>query len=276
MTRRNRKRKFFKLVFVLFALYLIKTNILDDKALSFPFDFQRFGINSLYKTDDKTKLRKNIEKQANKGNDKARWIYDNFDSLSDTLIYLSGNDSDTIEFTYNYANGITNFAYYEGESYNLDRKTPYFIQWDNRWAYNDLGQSNIGIAGCGPTSMAMVLSRLTGDPSITPTKIASDAYGYMDGNGIAWSFFKDEANRYGYGITDIANDKEAMIDALEYGPLIVSVDRGYFTLFGHILVIDSYKDGKFLINDPNSIKRSQKKWSYRQIEDQIVHIWLVN
>ena len=269
-------------VILFIMVSFIRTRIYEsDYNNSFSETSSLFNLSSIfksrdYKTDDMDKLRANVEKEANSGNEKARWIYNNFDHLDDVLLYLSGNDADTIDFVYNYSNGITNFDPYQGQSVNLDRKTPYFIQWDNRWAYNPLGNSNIGIAGCGPTSMAMVLARLSGDISISPDKIADDAYGYMSGDGIYRSFFSDEANKYGYTVSDIENNKEDMIEALNYGPLLVSVDRGYFTLFGHILVIDSYQNGKFIINDPNSIKKSQKKWSYRQIDDQIVHIWLVS
>ena len=227
------------------------------------------------KTDDFDTLRKNLKKEKGSGNNKAEWIYDNFDNLPDTMLYLAGNDPDTIDFVYNYQNGITNFEFYPGESVNLDRKTPYFLQWDNRWAYNSLGQSNVGIAGCGPTSMAMALARLTGDNSITPDKISIDANEYMYASGVSRSFFNDEASKYGYRVVDISNDKDAMIEALNYGPLIVSVTRGYFTLFGHIVIIDSYQNGKFIINDPNSIKKSQISWSFNQIQNQIAHIWLV-
>lgn len=283
--RKKRKFKLLRLIVIAFIIYIM-VNFLRTRINDSPYEDNYFNekisyFNSIfksnkYKTDDMNKLRKNIEKEANKGNEKAQWIYDNFDSLDNTLLYLSGNDSDTIEFVYNYANGITDFAYYDGQSVDLGRKTPYFIQWDNRWAYNNLGHSNIGIAGCGPTSIAMVLARLNNDITISPDKISKDAYGYMDGNGISWSFFQDEANKYGYSVSDIPNNEEAMIDALNYGPLIVSVDKGYFTLFGHILVIDSYENGKFIINDPNSIKKSQMKWSYHQLQDQIAHIWLLS
>ncbi|WP_297281615.1 C39 family peptidase [uncultured Anaerococcus sp.] len=285
--RKKKKFNILKLLMLGFLAFLIVNFIndrLDNSASSNDFFNEKsssFSLSSIfkskdYKTDDMAKLRANIEKEANNGNEKARWIYDNFDQLDDVLLYLSGNDADTIDFVYNYSNGITAFDFYQGQSVNFDRNTPYFIQWDNRWAYNPLGHSNIGIAGCGPTSMAMALARLSGDISISPDKIADDAQGYMSGDGISWSFFADEAHKYGYSVSDIENNKDAMIEALNYGPLIVSVDRGYFTLFGHILVIDSYQNGKFIINDPNSIKKSQQKWSYRQINDQIVHIWLVS
>ena len=168
-----------------------------------------------------------------------------------------------------------NFPYKEGQSVDLGRKTPYYTQWDNRWAYNELGDNNIGISGCGPSSMAMILSRIKADPSISPKNIAQDAKTYMVKEGISWKFFYDGANKYGYNIEDVSNNEDTMIKALEKGPLLVSVNKGYFTLYGHIFVIDSYKDGKFLINDPNSIRNSKRLWTFDEISNQIAHIWSI-
>lgn len=282
--RKKRKFGFFKtiifLAFIVVVYNFLRTRYNESKYyVDSPLDsignlFSQAFTNPDYKTDNKRILKRNLQKEAD--NDKARWIVDNFDYLNDSLIYLAGNDSDAIGFVYNYSNDITDFEYYPGESVDFERSTPYFLQWDNRWAYDYLGGSVIGLAGCGPTSMAMVLARLEGDTSIDPGKIALDAQNYMTDDGIAWKFFNDEANIYGYTAYDISNDEGAMIDALEKGPLIVSVNKGIFTLFGHILVIDSYQDGKFVINDPNSMKKSQKTWTYDEIKDQIAHIWLIN
>lgn len=232
------------------------------------------NTNPKLKSDNKDELKKNIESWLGE-NPKAKWIYDNFDDLDNIDAYLAGNDEDTIEFVYNMNNGLTNFPYTPGQSVDLERKTPYFIQWDNRWAYNKLGNRNIGISGCGPTSMAMILSRLKKDDSITPDKIAKDAQNYMGNEGISWNFFYDGAKKYDYKIEDVALNEEAMKKALEKGPLLVSVNRGYFTLFGHIFVIDSYKDGKFIINDPNSLRNSKIEWTFDQISNQIVKIWSI-
>lgn len=232
------------------------------------------NTNPKLKSDNKDELKKNIESWLGE-NPKAKWVYDNFDDLDNIDAYLAGNDEDTIEFVYNMNNGLTNFPYTPGQSVDLERKTPYFIQWDNRWAYNKLGNRNIGISGCGPTSMAMILSRLKKDNSITPDKIAKDAQNYMGNEGISWNFFYDGAKKYDYEIEDVALNEEAMKKALEKGPLLVSVNRGYFTLFGHIFVIDSYKDGKFLINDPNSLRNSKVEWTFDQISNQIVKIWSI-
>lgn len=276
----KKRKKIFKLLIIIIIILFVREKINGGNLSDSSSFFNKISLGDLItdknlKTDDFDTLRKNLKKETDSGNNKAEWIYDNFDNLPDTMLYLAGNDPDTIDFVYNYQNGITNFEFYPGESVNLDRKTPYFLQWDNRWAYNSLSQSNVGIAGCGPTSMAMALARLTGDNSITPDKISIDANAYMDESGVSRSFFNDEASKYGYRVVDISNDKDAMIEALNYGPLIVSVTRGYFTLFGHIVIIDSYQNGKFIINDPNSIKKSQISWSFNQIQNQIAHIWLV-
>lgn len=226
------------------------------------------------KSDVKEDIIKNVEKYA--ANDpKAQWVYDNFFNITNVEAYLTGNDPDTIEFVYNMNHNLTDFPKTPGESIKLERKTPYYIQWDNRWAYDALGSRNIGISGCGPTSTAMVLSRLKNDPSITPDKISRDAKNYMSNEGVSWLFFPDEAKKYNLSSKDIAVNEKEMIDALKKGPLIVSVNRGYFTLFGHIFVIDSYKDGKFLVNDPNSVKNSMRPWSFDEISNQIAHIWQI-
>ncbi|MDU5342481.1 C39 family peptidase [Anaerococcus vaginalis] len=266
-------KKFLKFIFLIFLVVIIFSLVKSSSIMGGVDDLIGLVFNK-EKTDDMDELYKNIEKHKD-DNEKINWLYENFDSLTDSEIYLVGNDIDTCEFVYNLKNGIVDFEYYPGESVNYGRLTPYFLQWDNRWAYNNLGNSNIGFAGCGPTSMAMVLKRLNPNLDISPLNIAQDAQSYMGSEGIEWKFFADEANKYGHNIENIENDKDAMINALDRGSLIVSVNKGYFTLFGHILVIDSYKNGRFVINDPNSMKNSEKSWSYNSIKDQIANIWLV-
>ena len=249
-----------------------KTNMME--SIDQEIDSDKVNFNPKAKSDSKEDIIKNVEKHVDT-DPKAKWVYDNFFNITDVEAYLTGNDPDTIEFVYNMNHDDTDFISTPGESVKLERKTPYYLQWDNRWAYLDLGERNIGISGCGPTSVAMVLSRLKNDANITPDKIAEDAKGYMTSEGISWNFFADEANKYNYSVKDINLDEEEMKEALKKGPIIVSVNQGYFTLFGHIFVIDSYEDGKFLINDPNSVKNTMRPWSYNEINDQIVHMWQI-
>ena len=226
------------------------------------------------KSDVKEDIIKNLEKYIDQ-DPKAHWVYDNFFNITNVEAYLTGNDPDTVEFVYNMNHNITDFPKTPGESIELGRKTPYYLQWDNRWAYDELGQRNIGISGCGPTSTSMVLSRIKNDPTITPDKISKDAKNYMTNEGISWNFFKDESEKYKLNTKEINLNEKEMIEALKKGPIIVSVNRGYFTLFGHIFVIDSYKDGKFIVNDPNSIKNTMRPWTFDEISNQIAHMWQI-
>lgn len=226
------------------------------------------------KSDVKEDIIKNLEKYIDQ-DPKAHWVYDNFFNITNVEAYLTGNDPDTVEFVYNMNHNITDFPKTPGESIELGRKTPYYLQWDNRWAYDELGLRNIGISGCGPTSTAMVLSRIKNDPTITPDKISKDAKNYMTNEGISWNFFKEEAEKYKLNTKEINLNEKEMIEALKKGPIIVSVNRGYFTLFGHIFVIDSYKDGKFIVNDPNSIKNTMRPWTFDEISNQIAHMWQI-
>ena len=118
----------------------------------------------------------------------------------------------------------------------------------------------------------MIISRLTNN-LIYPNEMAQKASKFMNDGGMDWAFIDHIAKEYNLKVTDINLDKDKMIKALEDGPLLISVGRGYFTLYGHILVIDSYKDGKFIINDPNSVKNSIIEWEYDDISDQILKIW---
>lgn len=233
-------------------------------------DFE-YEVKPKKKSEVKEDLIKNVEEAAKKDK-KAEWVYDNFYNLDNVDAYLTGNDPDTIEFVYNKNHNFTDFNFYKGESVKLKRKTPYFIQWDNRWAYDTLYPTNIGISGCGPTSMAMIMSRMTGN-LIYPNEMAKKASKFMNDGGMDWAFIDHISKEYKVKVEDVNLDKDKMIKALEEGPLLISVGRGYFTLYGHILVIDSYKDGKFIINDPNSVKNSIIEWDYNDISDQILKIW---
>jgi len=231
----------------------------------------KYEVKPKKKSDIKEDLIKNVE-QAAKKDKKAQWVYDNYYNLNDIDAYLTGNDPDTIEFIYNKNHNFTDFDFNKGESVKLKRKTPYFLQWDNRWAYDNLYPTNIGISGCGPTSLSMVMSRLT-DNLIYPNEMAQKASKFMNNGGMDWAFIDHVAKEYNVKVSDVNLDEDKMIEALKDSPLLISVGRGYFTLYGHILVIDSYKDGKFIINDPNSVKNSIIEWDYDDISDQILKIW---
>lgn len=64
--------------------------------------------------------------------------------------------------------------------------------------------------------------------------------------------------------------------ALDRGEVIIcSMRPGDFTAAGHFVVIYGYDEDGFMVNDPNCVARSRKRWSYEDIADQIKHILIM-
>jgi hypothetical protein len=138
----------------------------------------------------------------------------------------------------------------------LELPIPRFFQNDSRWVSLPFGSSTVGRAGCGPTSAAMVITGLTGNV-ITPPEMCDIAArgGFKTSEGIAWSFFKYAANRFGLEMVQLsptAQGNQTMLNMLSQGnPVIVSVHAGHFTSAGHIIVLTGItQDGKIEVNDP--------------------------
>lgn len=137
-----------------------------------------------------------------------------------------------------------------GFSQHLNRKTPYFTQNDPRWKNWSYASGSYGSYACGPTAMAMVLNRKLSRNDIYPTTTAIDARPYISWNGTDWQYLIEGPENYGFKSYEVPVNEKAFIQALKENPIIVRVGRGYFINNGHYMVIDSYKDGKFYINDP--------------------------
>ena len=190
---------------------------------------------------------------------------------------LLANNKDATQYVLGYLAGQQATPFEQGQTVDIDRKFPYYIQWDKRWAYDKLGGTNIAIGGCGPTCVAMALGGILDDKSITPKSIAEkeEANGYFTDEGTKWSFFDYIAKEYGGKSTGISLNKEAINASLDKGnPIIASVHPGKFTTVGHIILITAKdKDGNYIINDPNSYTRTLKKWSYDELKTEIVAMW---
>jgi len=75
----------------------------------------------------------------------------------------------------------------------------------------------------------------------------------IPGAAQAWSLSVD-------GCT--ASEPQRIIDALAEGKLVVALmTKGHFTSSGHFIVLRGCtSDGKILVADPSSYKRSEKSW----------------
>ena len=188
----------------------------------------------------------------------AEWpLGDTIEAKIQTYLYIdgSGQSYEGIIFT----DGVTEVVYYN--------------QLDERWADLPYGTDNIGGYGCGPTSMAIVVSSLT-DQTVDPPTMAEWAYqnGYWcSGNGSYHSLIPGAAEGFGLQWESIStDDPQAVVDALASGKLIVALmSKGHFTSSGHFMVLRGVtSEGKILVADPASKKRSEQEWDISIILDE--------
>lgn len=143
---------------------------------------------------------------------------------------------------------------------------PYYSQADKRWGSVSYGKvGTIYSSGCGPTSLAMVVSGLTGR-AITPDIMASWSVrnGYrIEGNGSAWALMTAGGERWGLKVQPISRvDGASIAQALSEGrPIVASMGKGSFTNGGHFIVLRGITEaGKVLVHDPISVTRSEQEW----------------
>lgn len=157
-------------------------------------------------------------------------------------------------------------------------KLPLFIQWDKRWGYDSYGDSMIGIAGCGPTCLAMVLTGLTGNTFYHPQNVAeySEENGYwVQGTGTSWELMGEGAASLGLNVYRVLLQSDTLENELLAGRYIIcSMKPGDFTYTGHFIVLAGLTpDGKVIVHDPNSIVRSGKKWRMDRLVSQMKAAW---
>lgn len=193
------------------------------------------------------------------------------------LIELLEKNPETEDF-------VLNYPFREPQDMDMSgysRDTvPLFLQWDEAWGYEKYGSSIIAITGCGPTALSMAGYYLTGNVDFNPKTIAdfSRENGYYEpGYGSSWTLISQGGPQLGLTVKELPLVKKKMVNALENGhPVILALGPGDFTSTGHYVVLTGYSDGFFSVNDPNSPIRSQKRWTYEELEGQIRNIWEIS
>lgn len=155
---------------------------------------------------------------------------------------------------------------------------PLFIQWDERWGYEDYGGNYLAVNGCGPTCLSMVVCGLTGETDANPYAVAcySEQQGYYTpGSGTSWSLMTQGAAHYGLDAERVTLSADAIADTLARGRVIIaSMKPGDFTYTGHFIVLTGLDgDGRVRVNDSNSRINSAKSWDAQTLVDQMKGAW---
>ena len=195
-----------------------------------------------------------------------------------SLIELLERNSETEEFVLNYP--LRQDGEVDLSGYDRHTGVPLFLQWDPQWGYETYGSDFLAVTGCGPTCLAMAGYYLTGSKNMNPRDIAAFAENsgyYASGYGSSWTLISEGSARLGLTATELPLVEKKINTALEAGhPVILAMGEGDFTTTGHYIVLTGLKDGKYTVNDPNSVDNSGKLWSYEQIESQIRNIWEIS
>ena len=141
----------------------------------------------------------------------------------------------------------------------------YFNQTDSAWNQNGY---QIASAGCGPTSMAVVISSLT-DQWVTPVDATVWAYehGYYSSAGSAHALIPAMSEAYGLNCEGVGTDYASIKKALKKGkPVVALMGPGYFTRKGHFMVLIGIDDDdNVTVADVGSRTRSAYKYALSDI-----------
>lgn len=183
-----------------------------------------------------------------------------------TLMY------DTLNYQYLDPNSefadVDGLPSYEGVMLGESGETQvvYYNQLDSRWSNQMYGKSStIGAAGCGPTALAICVSTLTGKDVDPPAVCAwSVANGHRcEGNGSYHSLIPEGAKHYGLKVEKLGRSSARELEEhLSSGKLVIAIMApGHFTSTGHFIVLRGItENGKVLVADPASYKRSSQEW----------------
>ncbi|MDE6566541.1 MAG: C39 family peptidase [Lachnospiraceae bacterium] len=198
-------------------------------------------------------------------------------SYPESLRNLALKNPETIDFVKQYPEKKDR----QGEidvSEDLTGDIPLFLQWDERWGYRKYGGDYMAVNGCGPTCLSMVYCGLTGKGKWNPYELArraeQDGY-YVKGTGTSWDLMTNGASDLGLKVEKLPlNESKIEKHLQQRHPIICTVGPGDFTTQGHFLVLTGMDaEGKIIVNDPNSIKRSKKKWELDRLMSQIRNLW---
>lgn len=209
-----------------------------------------------------------------------------YDILNDTSAYpheflvMASKKPETIDFVADYPNnkgGKTDNNISVKDEYTKG-EIPLFMQWDERWGYDKYGPDFFAINGCGPTALSMVTVGLTGNTDITPRYIEnfSKENGYLvDGVGTSWSLMTDGAKKLGLKSKVLPLSADSIISTLKKGnPIIVTMGPGHFTTEGHYIILTGVTDdGRIIVNDSDSKKRSNQTWDVDVFLKEAKNLW---
>lgn len=177
-------------------------------------------------------------------------------------------------FTNTYSNSSLVYSK-QSDLSSIIHPIPHYYQMDKRWGnYLYGGSDPLKKYGCGPTSVAIVISALT-NKTITPPKMAQWSFEHnywVYRSGSLHSLIPNACKAYGLEVEKLSlYDSDSIREILELDKLIICLmGPGHFTEQGHFIVIHGmYSDGTIAIFDPFSKKNTKKHWKLQTLIQEL-------
>lgn len=131
---------------------------------------------------------------------------------------------------------------------------PFYSQCDAKWGDKSYAGNTMCEAGCGPSSMAMIITALTGK-QVTPDEVAAyyTQNGFSGSFGTTWNAAPAAAQHWNLQSTALGTSVSKISQAIQGGSLVIMAGKGSlpFTSGGHFVVVRAVTpDGKWLLGDP--------------------------
>ena len=190
------------------------------------------------------------------------------------IINMFKMNEETKDFVLNYPSKIVDFQPdpIDFSEYRNCEKPPQLMQWDLRWGYMTYNNGVMGLTGSAPTALSMAALYELHDTSITPVHVVEFAKGSAL-EGKPEKLLSEGARAMSLTVTEVPkNDNRVRQAVSEPGAVVVCLTNG--RNFSTAIVIRGIdKDGKYLINDTMSIKRSEGAYDFSQLQYSIRKVW---
>ncbi|MGN0601010.1 MAG: C39 family peptidase [Oscillospiraceae bacterium] len=219
--------------------------------------------------------------------EKSAYILNNIDLYPEKILKLYYRDYEkNVDFVYNYPFHKDDYSKMSFTFEELNSDTvPALYMADYRWGYEPVYEGYIKTHGCVPVSLTMAYLYLTGKDDIDPPKIAAiadsmDAWGMVginneqivelcDAIGITAIEYDYSPNSEKSGEADL----DVIKNALKNGHSVMAGMVGE-TFGSHAIIIrECTENGEIYINDPGSVERSEKQWSFEELKPEIYFMW---
>lgn len=242
-----------------------------------PTYIELYGLEEVDKPErrNKEQVRQRL-KELSKEYDLIGEVYEQVELYSDDMLEHLANNPEMAAYVLGSleSDGSVTGGFTEAE---LEAEYPLLLQFDPRWGYFEYGGKEMGISGCGPTCLSMVLLALTDVKNVTPDKIVTYSLEnghYVEGVGTAWKLLDEFPVLYGLTVEHPTLKEESIKAALDEGKvLICSVKKGVFTANGHFIMIYGYDETGFKVNDPMCVARSNQTWTFAEFGKQLKRVW---